>query len=43
MNSLQFGYRVCGVVRPRAVLERIAEAMHETLSDKVMRAYRLRC
>ncbi|HEY0956504.1 MAG TPA: type II toxin-antitoxin system HipA family toxin [Roseateles sp.] len=30
---LQFGTEVCGVVRPRVVLERIAEAMHETLAE----------
>lgn len=30
---LQFGSEVCGVVRPRATLERIAEAMRETLAD----------
>lgn len=30
---LQFGTEVCGVVRPRAVLERIADAMHETLAE----------
>ncbi|MBI3350111.1 MAG: type II toxin-antitoxin system HipA family toxin [Burkholderiales bacterium] len=30
---LQFGTEVCGVVRPRVVLERIAVAMHETLAD----------
>lgn len=30
---LQFGTEVCGVVRPRVVLERIADAMHETLAE----------
>lgn len=30
---LQFGTEVCGVVRPRVVLERIAEAMHETVAE----------
>ncbi|MFG6441035.1 type II toxin-antitoxin system HipA family toxin [Roseateles sp. LKC17W] len=30
---LQFGTEVCGVVRPRVTLERIAEAMHETLAE----------
>lgn len=30
---LRFGTEVCGVVRPRAVLERLAEGMHETLAE----------
>ena len=30
---LRFGTEVCGVVRPRTVLERIAEAMQQTLAE----------
>jgi serine/threonine-protein kinase HipA len=30
---MQFGSKVCGVVRPGPVLQRIAQAMQETLDD----------
>ncbi|PTT78423.1 type II toxin-antitoxin system HipA family toxin [Pelomonas sp. HMWF004] len=30
---LRFGEELCGVARPQAVLERLAQAMHETLVD----------
>jgi serine/threonine-protein kinase HipA len=30
---VRFGEEVCGVTRPRAVLERLAQAMHETLAS----------